>query len=236
MDQLTKAVRVKIPLMANEHHIEVRRTARYYTLGNPGPETRDVWFVCHGYGSMAGDFIREFEIIADPSRVIVAPEALSRFYVASEKEFHSSESKVGATWMTREDRECEISDYIVYLDILYDEILSKVEGGPVSVTVLGFSQGGATANRWVTRGRSKVDRLIMWGALIASDSDLNHAADFFRDVKLAIVYGSRDQFLKEGMIDDYKQLLADKNIPHEIHSFEGGHRMDRNTLVQLATT
>lgn len=220
--------------MASEHHIEVRRTARYYMLGTPGPETRDVWFVCHGYGSMGGDFIREFEIVADPSRVIVAPEALSRFYVASAEGRHSSDSKVGATWMTREDRECEISDYIVYLDSLYDEIISRVDRSLVSVTALGFSQGGATANRWVTRGRSRVDRLIMWGALIASDSDLNHAATFFRDTKLSIVYGARDQYLKEGMIDDYKQLLAAKKIPHEIHTFAGGHRMDRDTLTRLA--
>jgi predicted esterase len=220
--------------MANEHHIEVRRTARYYTLGTPGPETRDVWFVCHGYGVLAGDFIREFEIIADPSRVIVAPEALSRYYVVDESGFHSSESKVGAAWMTREDRECEISDYIVYLDSLYDEIIGRVDRSLVSVTALGFSQGGATANRWVTRGRSRVDRLVMWGALIASDSDLNHAAAFFRDVKLSIVYGMRDQYLKEGMIEDYRQLLAEKNIPHELLTFEGGHRMDRDTLTRLA--
>jgi predicted esterase len=220
--------------MANEHHIEVRRTARYYTLGTPGPETRDVWFVCHGYGGLAGDFIREFEIIADPSRVIVAPEALSRYYVVSESGFQSAESKVGAAWMTREDRECEISDYIVYLDTLYEEIVSKIDRAAVSVTALGFSQGGATANRWVTRGRSRVDRLVMWGALIASDADLHHAAAFFRDVKLSIVYGTRDQFLKEGMIEDYRQLLAEKKIPHELLTFEGGHRMDRNTLTRLA--
>jgi predicted esterase len=74
----------------------------------------------------------------------------------------------------------------------------------------------------------------MWGALIASDSDLNHAAAFFRNVKLSIVYGSRDQFLKEGMIDDYKQLLAEKQIPHDIHTFDGGHRMDRETLTRLS--
>jgi hypothetical protein len=74
----------------------------------------------------------------------------------------------------------------------------------------------------------------MWGALIASDSDLNHAAAFFRDVKLSIVYGARDQYLKEGMIEDYRQLLAEKNIPHELLTFDGGHRMDRNTLTRLA--
>ncbi|HUQ18796.1 MAG TPA: hypothetical protein VM099_04210 [Gemmatimonadaceae bacterium] len=219
--------------MANEHHIEVRRTARYYTLGDIGPETRDVWFVVHGYGQLARDFMSEFEVIASPSRVIVAPEALARYYIADEKGFHSAQSKVGATWMTREDRECEISDYIVYLDALFEEINSRVDRSLVSVTVLGFSQGGATANRWVTKGKSRVDRLIMWGALIASDSDLNNAAEFFRNVELHIVYGKRDQFLTEGMIDDYKARLAEAAIPYTLHTFEGGHRMDRETLKRL---
>jgi predicted esterase len=219
--------------MSTEHHIQVRRTARYYTLGEPSHATRDVWFVCHGYGQLAADFIKEFEIIADPTRVIVAPEALSRYYAANEAGFHSSESRVVASWMTREDREAEIDDYVAYLDAVHDEIISKVDRKNVSVTVLGFSQGGATANRWLTRGRSRADRLIMWGALIASDADLNQAATFFRDVKLTIVYGKRDQFANEKMIEDYQRVLTEKKIPFELLTFNGGHRMDRETLRSL---
>ena len=219
--------------MSTEHHIQVHRTARYYTLGEPGSATRDVWFVCHGYGQLAADFIKEFEIIADPTRVIVAPEALSRYYAANEAGFHSSESRVVASWMTREDREPEIDDYVAYLDAVYDEIISKVDRNNVSVTVLGFSQGGATANRWLTRGRSRADRLIMWGALIASDADLNQAVTFFRDVKLTIVYGKKDQFANEKMIEDYQRVLTEKRIPFELFTFNGGHRMDRETLRSL---
>ena len=219
--------------MSTEHHIQVRRTARYYTLGDPSRETREVWFVCHGYGQLAADFIKEFEIISDSTRVIVAPEALSRYYMANEAGFHSSESKVVASWMTREDRDAEIDDYVAYLDAVYDEIISKVDRKNVSVTVLGFSQGGATANRWLTRGRSRSDRLIMWGALIASDADLNQAATFFSDVKLTIVYGKKDQFANEKMIEDYQRVLTEKRIPFELLTFNGGHRMDRETLRSL---
>ena len=222
--------------MSTEHHIQVRRTARYHTLGEPGNATRDVWFVCHGYGQLAADFIKEFEIIADPTRVIVAPEGLSRYYAANEAGFHSSESKVVASWMTREDREAEIDDYVAYLDAVYDEIISRVDRKNVSVTVLGFSQGGATANRWLTRGHSRADRLIMWGALIASDADLNQAATFFRDVKLTIVYGKKDQFANEKMIEDYQRVLTEKKIPFELLTFGGGHRMDRGTLKSLIRT
>jgi len=220
--------------MPTEHHIKVQRTARYYTIGEPGDQTREAWFVCHGYNQLAGEFIREFETIADATRVIVAPEALSRYYLATEPGFHSAEAKIGATWMTRADRDVEIADYVAYLDDLYDEIFTRVRRSEVSVTVVGFSQGGATANRWLTRGRARADRLIMWGALLATDSDLNHAATFFRDVKLTIVYGKRDQFADEGMIANYEKLLREKNVPYELVTFDGGHRMDRATLAALA--
>jgi predicted esterase len=75
----------------------------------------------------------------------------------------------------------------------------------------------------------------MWGALLASDSDLEQAATFFREVNLTIVYGKRDQFADEGMIANYESLLRSKNVPHEVVTFEGGHRMDRDTLRALTT-
>jgi predicted esterase len=220
--------------MADERHIATTRTARYYILGEPGPQIDDVWFVCHGYGQLAADFIREFECIRDSRRLIVAPEALSRYYVSTAPEYHGPESKVGATWMTREDREVEISDYVNYLDDLYAEIMGEIGHRNVAVTVLGFSQGGATANRWLTRGSAHADRLLMWGCLLATDSDLNEAAAFFRDVELVLIYGTRDQYADTGMIADYQKLLESHSIPYRAVHFDGGHRMDRETLRSLA--
>lgn len=221
--------------MPQERHISIDRSARYYLLGQPGPDIDDVWFVCHGYGQLAGDFIREFECIGSPSRLIVAPEALSRYYVSTAPGFHASDAEVGATWMTREDREIEIQDYVNYLDDLYREILNALENRPVRITVLGFSQGGATANRWLTRGSARADRLLMWGCLLASDSDLNEAASFFRNVELTLVYGTRDKYADTGMIAEYEDLLRAHLIPFKLVTFDGGHRMDRDTLRQLSS-
>jgi predicted esterase len=220
--------------MRTEHHIQVAKTARYYLNGSPSAEVTDVWFVCHGYGQLASDFVREFDIIASPERLIVAPEGLSRFYISESGGFHGQDAKIGATWMTREDRDAEIGDYVSYLDFLYDEIFNSIPRSAVKVTVLGFSQGGATANRWLTRGKAKADRLLMLGCLLASDSDLHHAATFFRDVELSIVYGTRDKFADTGMIEEYERRLKEHAIPYRAMSFEGGHRMDRETLTRLA--
>jgi predicted esterase len=218
--------------MAQERHITVPRSARYYTIGEVSSDVNDVWFVIHGYGQLAGDFVKEFEAIGDPRRLILAPEALSRYYISTAPEFHGPDAKIGATWMTRADREVEVADYVRYLDLLYEETMRAV--GKARVTVLGFSQGGATANRWLTRGKAKADRLFMWGALLAADMDLNRAAAFFRDVELTLVYGTRDKFADEGMISAYQRTLDSHFIPYNVVTFEGGHRMDRDTLLRLA--
>ncbi|MEO5588957.1 MAG: phospholipase [Gemmatimonadaceae bacterium] len=220
--------------MTEERNIAISRRARYYVLGEIGPKITDVWFVCHGYGQLASTFIREFDCIAAPFRLIVAPEALSRYYVSTAPGFHGKEAEVGATWMTREDRETEIGDYVGYLDSLHAEIMGQLSQPQVQVTVLGFSQGGATANRWLTRGKATADRLLMWGSLLASDADLNEAAAFFRKVKLILVYGTRDQYANTGMIADYERVLTEKGIPYELITFDGGHRLDRGTLAEVA--
>jgi len=221
--------------MTTEHHISVQRSARYLTLGQSGPGITDLWFCCHGYGQLAAEFAKEFECIEAPDRLIVVPEALSRFYVPSGTGFHGADAKIGATWMTREDRENEIVDYVNYLDRLYDEVVGDLDRSKLRINVLGFSQGGATVNRWLTRGKAKADRLIMWGSLLASDSDVNEAAEFFRTTELTIVYGTRDQFGNPEIIADYEKLLKAKGIAYSLVTFDGGHRMDRETLKKLAS-
>jgi predicted esterase len=134
--------------------------------------------------------------------------------------------------MTREDRETDIADYVGYLNALYDSIVSRLASP--RVTVLGFSQGGATANRWLTRGKSRADRLIMWGSLMPQDQDLEKAAEYFRTTELLIVYGLRDQYAGNNVIENFRQLLDDSRIPHRVVTFDGGHRMDRETLKSLA--
>ena len=59
-------------------------------------------------------FLGYCQALEDESRVLVAPEGLSRFYV------NATHGLVGASWMTREDRQHEIDDYVGYLDAIYN--------------------------------------------------------------------------------------------------------------------
>lgn len=211
-----------------ENHITVSRTARYFTLEEISEQTREVWFVCHGYGQLAEYFIKNFKMLDDGSRLIVAPEALSRFYLTNTFE------RIGATWMTREDRLNEIHDYVNYLDLLYDEIFSKLDRSRVKVTVLGFSQATATVCRWISRGKIRPERLILWAGLIPPELDLEAEREIYANLDLVMVLGSKDEFAKPEVIEEQHNRLKTHNIPFRFIGFEGGHILHAETLKKLA--
>jgi predicted esterase len=114
-----------------------------------------VWIACHGYGQLAAPFAQALEPLDDPTRVILVPEALNRFYPGEALRLHGPDSPVGATWMTREDRESEITDYVEYLDLVASTIRREMHHADVKVVALGFSQGVATVCRWAALGKTR---------------------------------------------------------------------------------
>ena len=217
------------------HHIRVQRTARYYTLGGrvDVPAT-SVWVVLHGYGQLAGDFIRYFADVAADDSLIVAPEAMNRFYSVSADVAPARDRPVGATWMTREDRESEVADYVEYLDSVFDAVNGGSLPSDARVNVVGFSQGAATAARWIAHGRVPATRLILWGGLVPPDADLSRGPHSLRGVPLTIVLGSRDHYVSDGALDDDVARLARAGITATVVRYDGGHALSRVVLRQLA--
>jgi len=217
------------PAHPHTHHLRVQRTARYYTLGGEGGAIRTIWFALHGYGQLAGEFIRYVAELADDETLVVAPEAMNRFYLANVDKIPARDRPVGATWMTREDRESEIADYVEYLDTLFDEL----GNGSARVNVIGFSQGAATATRWATHGRSRIDRLILWGGLVPPDSDLSKGHSALRHVQLTLVLGRRDHYVDDSMLAAEQARLDAAGIPYSVIRFDGGHAISRGVFPQL---
>jgi predicted esterase len=231
-----------------EGHITVPRTARYYALGEAAA-AREVWVALHGYGQLAALFARHFTPIAD-GRLVLVPEGLSRFYLESPSQRSGpamagagaqppDPPRVGATWMTREDRLAEIEDYVRYLDLLLDEATAGVDWARARLVVLGFSQGSVTACRWVerrfARGASPAAaRLVLWGGSVPHDLDLAADGEFLRRTPLTYVVGRDDQYATPEAVARLRATLDAHAVPYEAVLFDAGHRMDATTLAAVA--
>ncbi len=228
---MTDQTEGKLP---HTHHLRVQRTARYYTLGTPST-ARVVWFLLHGYGQLASDFIRYFSDLASDEALLVAPEAMNRFYLVNPVKVPARDRPVGATWMTREDRESEVADYVEYLDALYEDVAAEPAARGARINVIGFSQGAATATRWAIHGHPRIDRLILWGGLMPPETDLSRGADTVRGARVTLVVGSRDQFVGEPELAAEQARLAAAGLPHDVIRFEGGHAVNRGVFPRLQT-
>lgn len=213
--------------MLQHHHIPITKTARFSTLGDRTADIKEVWFVLHGYGQLAADFITKFNPIHEDSRFIVAPEALSYFYAKR------APVRVGASWMTRENREQEINDYLAYLNqvalFVYDML-----GRRLPSTVLGFSQGATTASRWVTMGRFPAKRLILWGGDIAQDLNLKEFSPVLNNLSPTLIVGDKDHYITGERLEQEEERLKTHNISYELITFKGGHLIDSNVLRTIA--
>jgi predicted esterase len=211
--------------MSHEHHLTVQRTARYYTLGELNDQTTDVWFVLHGYGQLGKYFIRRFDVVQNEQTLVVAPEGLSRLYLNGEY------SKIGASWITREDRDNEVSDYLAYLNLLWDTVLAGRDPQKLRITLMGFSQGAATLCRWLNANHIRADRVLLWAGFFP-----NGIADVIDPAKLAsiettYIYGRQDEYIEQ-MPDPegYIRQLQTELPTLRVVPFEGRHTVERDVL------
>ena len=192
---------------------------------------RELWVVLHGYGQLAERFARHFAPVA-AGRLVVAPEALSRFYLG-ESPSHGPDARVGATWMTREDRLAEIADYVRYLDLLVADVRSTMSMPEAPLDVLAFSQGTATACRWLQQGSAVARRLVLWGGGVPPDLDLATDGGFLRRTTLTLVHGTTDEYATAAVVAEQEARLRAHAVPYVALTFDGGHRLDADTLRAL---
>ena len=204
-------------------------------LGSFDAAISEVWFVCHGHGQLARRFLSRFLPLESPDRLFVAPEALSRFYLTPPQGGpHAPDAPVGASWMTREDRDLEIEDYVGYLDLLHDEVFSIVDRSSVRLIALGFSQGVATVARWVARGKAEPDRVIFYAGVLPGELDASAAARLAARAPLTIALGTTDEFARPDLVAQQAARLRELAVPHHTIRFEGGHEIAPDVLTLLA--
>ncbi len=205
--------------------------ARYYQIGTLDTNTKQVWFVLHGYGQLAQYFIKKFQTLAGQNICVIAPEGLSKYYLSEFTEQGRKHNRVGAVWMTSENRLMDIDNYVNYLNAVYSNELSRFPDIPV--TLLGFSQGCATVCRWAAAGKVKFEKLILWAGLFPPDMNFELGKEILASKKTFMVAGNEDPFVTPERIKEF-DMLADKlGIVAEKIVFAGKHEIDESVFPKL---
>lgn len=220
--------------LVRTRQIAVPRTARYAEIGADASVADQLWLVCHGYGQLASRFIRRFGVLDNGRRLIIAPEALSRFYLSGGTGPHSDEDKVGASWMTREERDAEIADQVTFLDRVRERVLAESNGGGLRVVALGFSQGAATVCRWAARTVMPPHDVVLWGSGVPADLFEAEGRAGLARAALTLVVGDSDPIANGDRVEIHRHQLDAAGIVYRFVSYEGGHEIDGATLAGVA--
>ena len=217
--------------LMQSHDLLFEFKARYYTLGELTSSTKSIWIVLHGYGQLAAYFIRKFDALTNSNIYVIAPEALSRFYTDPLQSTGRASDRVGATWMTKENRLVDIENYVSYLNTLYGRLNLP---STIPVTVLGFSQGAATISRWITDGKVKLNRMILWSGVFPPDMDFDSAKEILKGKEIVFVYGKEDPFLNDSHNHTMTTISAKLEIHPQVIAFDGGHEIPEDILKKIA--
>jgi len=213
----------------NTAYIKVTKTARYASWGTLSEKTRYFWFVLHGSNMLCEQMIYKFMEFDPETHFVVAPEGLSRLYK------DGFQGDVVALWMTKRDRLHEIADFSEYLSTLYHSYMEKLPA-EATKTILGFSQGGTTAYRWLHNTPIKADFLISHSCWIPEDIDFMAQKENFDQIRLIYTYGDQDPYLTDERIEAVKTLMEKNQLAHDVEIFKGKHRIEKLHLNYLFNT
>lgn len=211
--------------MSKEHQLAVTIKAPYYTLNQLTESTKRVWLIFHGYGQLAEYFIKKFDILDPEENFIIAPQGLSKYYLDG---FYG---RVGASWMTKEDRLTEIDNQYSYIDAVLNEV-GDISGK--QLIYFGFSQGTATMGRFAGWSKLQFNKMIIWAGTFPPDIEPN-AFNFLQGNEEITYFTSKeDPFFKEEMIENQNKVVKETmGKTPELQWYNGGHTVIKELLLTI---
>ncbi|MFY0652601.1 MAG: hypothetical protein JXQ96_11235 [Cyclobacteriaceae bacterium] len=210
-----------------QEHVSFTFKAPFVTLNSITPNTRHIWIVCHGYAQMAERFIQKFSILDPNENFILAPQGLSRFYF-------DTYTKIGASWMTREDRETDLENQRGYIDAIFENVFDGVDLSRYKLHLLGFSQGASMICRIAAHKKIEFSELILWAGGFPKELSANDFQFLGQGAKLKVVLGSKDEYYKSV---DYKKELGymeqGTGLKANFIRYEGTHKIEKSVLKRV---
>lgn len=210
----------------SENTVTYSNTTSYTTLNTLSDTTENVWIVMHGLGYLSRYFIRHFDGLPADKNYIIAPQAPSKYYL------NATYTRVGASWLTKENRQQETQNLIAYLDaVLAAEKLPE----NCNLIVLGFSQGVSIASRWVAQRKIKCDQLVLYAGGIPDELQPSDFDFLLKNgTKVTAIVGDKDEYVS----DERRKTESEKigrlfGGKSEEILFEGGHEVKSDLIKNL---
>ena len=209
-----------------EQHISYQHSAPYYKLNTFSDKTKRVWIVFHGYGQLAKFFIRKFEHLNSEENYFIVPQGLHKYYLEG---FYG---RVGASWMTKEDRLNDIANQYAYIDaVLANE---QIDFEQVELIYFGFSQGVATMTRYAVNAKIPFNQMIIWAGTFPPELSFSDFSFLSGSEKVKYITGKQDPFLEEGMEEKQRvRVIEAMDIDPEVIWFEGKHELNSEILLTI---
>lgn len=207
-----------------KHFIEVPQKQRLDCLGELNEATQHVWLALHGYGQLVEYFQRHFREMATAHRAFVFPQGAHKFYL------QGTEGRVGASWMTKEDRLTDIANQRMYLQ----EVMRWAQEQAPNATfhMVGFSQGVATGMRFIGHCDQTFHSLLAWAGSWPPDLDAKGIAALAK-MEMSAWFGTEDPFVTDEKVREKTELYnSEYRLYPKVNTYAGAHKFDHSILAQ----
>jgi predicted esterase len=214
--------------MNQTHWIPVAQEQRVDSLGTLSDATKHVWVGLHGYGQLVQFFARHFRSLATEERAFVFPQGPHKFYL------NGVHGRVGASWMTKDERLVDIANQRLYLGFVFQWI--KQQAPKATIHCVAFSQGVATIMRCIGHPDVQPSSILAWAGSWPPDLDeTNRAA--LEELRFKACFGTRDEYITTEKQQEMRGYYLEKyNFEPSVSVYEGGHSFDVEKLAQEIAT
>ena len=166
-------------------------------------------------------FIRKFNSFKNTNTVVLAPEGLHRFYL------QGFSGRVVASWMTKEDRHSDIEDNHNFLN----QVIESYSLEKYNIHILGFSQGVATAMRWISSNGFPIKKLVIWAGSIPHDLNEQSFLDRSDQItEIIMIRGNQDDIYPKAQLEKDYTALSELIANIKIDEFKGSHSITQEGL------
>lgn len=194
----------------SEHHLKTSVSGRYLVEVPDGDGPFPLLAGFHGYGQTAED---ELALL----RKIPGSDGWIRLSIEALHPFINPKGQLGASWMTRRDRELRIAENVRYVDAVIERVMNEIAFDG-RLVLHGFSQGAGMACRAAVLGRHKVSAVMLLGGDIPPELD-----DLKRMRAVHLARGERDRFYRQKQFGSDVTRLREAGIEPVVSLHDGGH-------------